>query len=143
MTTRVEIKLTIAKLIELAYSKNKGLTTKIIRKKGNFKISIDQNGKVMLHGSAGVFAFNGGEVLEGVGAKIKMASILFSKGKGNNVNYRATFTFAGGVSAISITGSFDIEKLITYCSGLLCQAARLLKKRNIEQDKALKIIMGN
>jgi len=143
MTTRVELKLTIAKLIELAYSKNKGMTTKIIRKKGNFKISIDQNGKVMLHGSAGVFAFNGGTALEGLGAKIKMASIIFTKGKGNNVNFKATFSFVGGVGAISIIGSFDFEKLITYCSGLLCQAARLLKKRNIEQDKALKRIMGN
>jgi len=36
MTTRAEVKVTIAKLLEVAYSKNKGITTKIIRKKGNF-----------------------------------------------------------------------------------------------------------
>ena len=36
MTSRVEVKLTIAKLVELACSKDKGLTTKIVRKKRNF-----------------------------------------------------------------------------------------------------------
>ena len=33
-----ELKITIAKLIEVAYSQNKGMTTKIVRSKGNFQL---------------------------------------------------------------------------------------------------------
>lgn len=143
MTTRAEVKITIAKLIELAYSKNQGITTKIVRQSGGFKLSIDQNGKVMLHGSAGVLAFKGGAELEALGAKIKMASIYFTREKDDNVSYKATFTFAGGAGALSLVGSFSIEELITTCSGLLCQAARTLKNRNQAYDAELRRIMGN
>ncbi len=52
MTSRVEVKVTIAKLVELAYSKDKGMTTKIVRKKGNFKLTVDQDGNGVLSGSA-------------------------------------------------------------------------------------------
>jgi len=143
MPTRAEVKVTIAKLIELAYSKNKGITTKIIRKKGNFKISVDQNGKVVLHGSAGILSFSGGTALESIGAKVKMASINFTKGEGDAIDYKATFFFAGGAGGISVLGSFNVEQLITSCSGLLCQAARLVKGRHQAYEMELKKIMGN
>ena len=32
-----EVKITIAKLLEVAYSKNKGVTTKLVKKKGILK----------------------------------------------------------------------------------------------------------
>lgn len=143
MASKIGIKITIAKLIEIAYTKNKGLTTKIVRKKGNFKITIDQNGKVKLHGSAGVLSFNGGTALEAIGAKVKFATIHFSKAEGDNINYKANFSFAGGVASILLTGTFNIEDLITSCSGLLCQAARLLKGNNKINEKRLKEIMEN
>ena len=39
--TRSEVKITVAKLIEVAYSKDKGLTTKIMEEKGQFKLIVD------------------------------------------------------------------------------------------------------
>jgi hypothetical protein len=142
MTTRSEIKITIAKLIEIAYSRNKGVTTKFLRKKGNFKLTIDQNGKVMIHGGAGPLTFNGATALEGLGVKIKMASINFTKIDDDDINYKGTFSFAGGAGAISLSGSFNIEELITSCSGILCRAARLLKGRHQAYDAELQRIMG-
>lgn len=141
MTTKAEVKVVIAKLIEVAYSRNKGITTKIVRKKGGFKVTVDYTGKVMLYGTAGALTFNGGTALESLGVKVKMASISFTKGDGDNVNYQGTFNFAGG-AAISVSGAFSIEELITSCSGLLCQAARLLKGRNQAYENELQRIMG-
>lgn len=37
MQNQTEVIITIAKLLEVAYSKNKGVTTKIMRKKGKFQ----------------------------------------------------------------------------------------------------------
>lgn len=137
------VKITIAKLIQIAYTKNKGLTTKIVLKKGRFKITISESGRVKLHGSAGVLSFNGSAALEELGAKIKFATIHFSKAEGNSANYRASVAFFGDKLSIVVSGTFDIEELITSCSGLLCQAARLLKGNNKRNDKRLKEIMGN
>ncbi|CAM4466469.1 hypothetical protein [Shewanella livingstonensis] len=39
--TRAEVKITVAKLIEASYSKDKGLTTKIMAEKGSFKLTVD------------------------------------------------------------------------------------------------------
>ncbi|MFK5950263.1 MAG: hypothetical protein QM500_15995 [Methylococcales bacterium] len=143
MPIKTEVKITIAKLIEIAYSKNKGMTTKIIRKKGNFKITVDDSGKVMLHGSAGALTFSGGTALENLGVKIKMASINFTKGEGDDIDYKGTFYFIGGAGSLSLSGSFNIEDLITSCSGLLCKAARLMKGRNQAYEAELQKIMGN
>lgn len=52
---RTEAKITIAKLIERAYSKDKGMTVKIMAQKGSAKLTVDQNGKATLSGSAGIF----------------------------------------------------------------------------------------
>lgn len=142
MTTKAEVKVVIAKLIEVAYSRNKGITTKIVRKKGGFKVTVDQNGKVMLYGTAGALTFNGGAALESLGVKVKMVSISFTKGDGDNVNYQGTFNFAGGAASISVSGTFSIEELITSCSGLLCQAARLIKVRHQAYENELQRIMG-
>src|SRR5690625_7850007 len=61
---RAEAKITIAKLIDLAYSKDKGLTAKIMAKTGNAQLSVDQNGNATLSGSAGILTFSGTPVLE-------------------------------------------------------------------------------
>ncbi len=143
MKSTIGIKITIAKLIQIAYTKNKGLTTKIVLKKGKFKITISENGRVKLHGSVGVLSFNGGAALEEMGAKIKFATIHFSKAEGSSANYRASFSFAGDQASILVHGTLNIEELITSCSGLLCQAARLLKGNNKRNEKRLKEIMEN
>ncbi len=64
---RTEAKITIAKLIELAYSKDKGMTVKIMAKKGNAKLTVDQNGNATLSGSVGILTFSGTPVLEKAG----------------------------------------------------------------------------
>ncbi len=141
MASRAEVKITIAKLVELAYSQDKGLTTKIVREKGNFKLTVNQDGKATLSGSAGILTFSGDTALSGLGAKIKNVSIMFSHGDGNNVNYTAMYSFSGAAN-ISLSGSFDIEELILSCSGFLCRAARALKGRNAAYEMELKKIMG-
>jgi hypothetical protein len=141
MTSRVEVKVTVAKLIELAYSQDKGMTTKIVRKNGNFKLAVDQDGNATLSGSAGILTFKGDTALSSLGAKIKNVSISFSHGNGNNINYTAMYSFSAAAN-ISVSGSFDIEELILSCSGLLCHAARALKGRNSTYEMELKKIMG-
>lgn len=136
----IELKVTIAKLIELAYSENKGLTTKIIRKMGNFKLTVDQNGQVVLSGGTKYLTFSGDTVLKTIGAKVKRVSVNFTKGEGNQVKYKATFSLE--IISMSIGGSFDIEELITSCSGLLCKAAKAMKQRNAQYENELQRIMG-
>jgi hypothetical protein len=51
---RTEAKITIAKFIELAYSKDKGLTEKIIAQRGSAKLLVDQHGNATLSGSEGI-----------------------------------------------------------------------------------------
>jgi hypothetical protein len=142
MTTQVEVKITVAKLIEVAYSKNEGVTSKIIRSKGNFKVTVDADGNATLSGSVGMLTFKADKALSGLGAKVKNVSIFFTKGQGADVKYTATFKFVD-VASISVSGFFNVEKLILSCSGLLCKAARALKGRNSAYDLELRRIMGN
>lgn len=139
--TNSELKITIAKLIDLAYSTNKGATVKIVRKKGNFKLTVDQDGKAVLSGSAGAVTFSGESALETIGAKIKRVSINFKKGDDNTIEYRATFSLE--IISLSVGGDFDVEELITSCSGLLCKAAKAIKERNLRYEQELKKIMEN
>lgn len=142
MSKQVEVKITIAKLLEVAYSKNKGVTTKIVKSKGNYRLTIDENGNVMLSGSVGMLTFKGDSALQGLGAKVKNASITFTKGDSNDIKYTATFNFVG-VAGMSVSGSFNIEELILSCSGLLCRAARALKGKHAAYEMELKRIMGH
>lgn len=137
---KTEARITIAKFIELAYSKDKGMTAKILAKKGNAKLTVDQNGNATLSGSAGILTFSGTPVLEKIGVKIKRVSINFNNKGGMKVGYTATFDLE--YIKLSVLGDFDLEELITSCSGLLCQAARALKGRNHAYEMELKKIMG-
>ena len=58
-----------------------------------------------------------------------------------NVGYTATFDLK--YIKLSVSGSFNLEELITSCSGLLCRAARSLKGRHQAYDLELKKIMRN
>jgi hypothetical protein len=128
MPSRIEAKVTIAKLLEVAYSKNKGMTTALMRSKGNVKISVNQHGKVLMLGSVGVLTFSAEDALKSLGVKVRFISVSFSKVDEKNIKYKATFTFIK-VASLSISGNFDIEEMILSCSGLLCRAARALKNR--------------
>jgi len=137
--TRTELKITIAKLVEVAYSKDKGLATKIVRAKGSFKLTVDQNGDARLSGKMGAITFSGSETLDKIGANIKFVNVSFSNGGSSNIKYTAMIDIKS--AKIAISGSFDIEKLITSCSGLLCRAARALKGRHHAYDMELQRIM--
>ncbi|EXJ12213.1 MULTISPECIES: hypothetical protein [Nitrincola] len=138
---RTEAKITIAKLIELAYSKNKGMTAKIMAEKGNAQLTVDHNGNATLSGSAGMLTFSGTPVLENVGAKIKRININFRNEEGMKVDYTATFDLE--YIKLSVMGDFDLEELMTSCSGLLCQAARAFKGRDRAYNMELQRIMGH
>lgn len=141
MDRYTEAKITIAKVIELAYSQNKGLTYSIIAQKGNAKLTIDQNGKAIISGTAGVVVISEGVDATKIGAKIKRANITFSNEDGMNIGYSGTIDY--GVAKVSVIGTFNLEALITSCSGLLCKAARALKGRYRAYDEELKRIMVN
>ena len=138
---RTEAKITIAKFIELAYSKDKGMTAKIMAQKGSTKLTVDQSGKATLSGSAGVLTFSGTPVLEKIGAKVKRVSVNFNNKDGMKVGYNATFDLE--FMKLSVIGDFDLEALITSCSGLLCRAARALKGRHHAYDMELQKIVGH
>lgn len=137
---RTEAKITIAKLLELAYSQDKGLTVKIMAQKGSARLTVDQDGKATLSGTAGIFTFSGTPVLEKIGVKVKRVSVNFNNEDGKKIGYSATFSLE--VISMTVIGEFDLEALITSCSGLLCQAARALKGRNQAYEMELQQIMG-
>jgi len=89
-----------------------------------------------------MLTFKADSALVGLGAKIKNISVYFSKTDGDEVSYTATYNFVG-VASISVSGTFNIEKLILSCSGMLCVAARALKRRHEAYDRQLKKIMRN
>lgn len=137
---RAEAKITIAKLIALAYSKDNGMTVKILAQKGSAKLTVDQNGKATLSGSAGRLTFSGAPVLDKLGVKIKRASISFNNMDKMKIGYTATFDLE--YIKLSVFGNFDLDELITSCSGLLCRAARAIKGRHRAYDMALRKVMG-
>lgn len=139
--TRGEIKVTIAKFIEAAYSEDKGLTAKIVATKGPFKLTVDADGKGTLSSTAGNVTFSGSPVLDKAGANIKMVSVTFSPAEGREVKYHATFDLK--VAKLSVSGGFDLEELITSCSGLLCKAAKAMKGRHQAYELELQRIMGH
>ncbi len=137
---RSEVKITIAKLLELAYSKNKGLTAKIMAGKSTAKLIIDQNGNANLIGNVGIVSFSGSPALEQLGVTVKNVSVNFRNKDGMKVGYIATIDVK--LMSITVVGDFDLEALITSCSGILCRAAKLMKGRHHAYDLELQRIMG-
>lgn len=140
--TVAEVKLTIAKLIEVAYSQDKGMTTRIVMEKGPFRLAVDENGQAELTGKTGIVRFSGGTALKKVGIAFKRMTVNFSGGENGDVNYTAGVSIVGGVG-MAVNGSFNVVDLITSCSGLLCQAARHLKSGNLAVDTEMQRIMGH
>lgn len=139
MFTRAKIKVSIGKILELSYSKNEGVTKGLVTGTKNFKVKINEDGKVKVYGSAGVVTFNGDSALQGLGAKLKAASITFREGEGEEVVYDASYHFYGAGS-ITLSGSFDPFELIQACSGWLCRAAKAINADR-RKDKIMKEIM--
>lgn len=140
MDDTVQARITIAKLIEAAYSKDEGLTVKIVRSYEDFRLAVDENGNATLSGGAGMIRFNSDNAISSFGAKVKNISVTFSTGENDNVNYTAVISFQK-VAGIMVVGSFNILQLITSCSGLLCRAARALTGGSAH-DMQLRRVMG-
>ncbi|MBT3146702.1 hypothetical protein [Neptunomonas phycophila] len=122
------LKIEVIKLIELSYKSDSGLTASILKSKGPFTLKVDQDGKAVLSGKAGKVKFSAKENVKQLGVDLKFLSIMFF-GSEKGLHYTASFNFFGGVK-VEFTSIIDLEKLILSCSGLLCNAARLLKNRH-------------
>jgi hypothetical protein len=117
--TNAQVKLTIAKLVEVAYSENKGMTTKIVLAKGPFKLTMDEDGNATLSGKAGVVNFSGSPTLEKIGLTLKRVNVSFSNEGEGRVRYTASVDVVKAAS-VSVAGAFSIEDLIRpvldYCA---------------------------
>lgn len=139
--TNAELKLTVAKLIEIAYSQDKGKTISIVMGKEPFKLSVDANGNAALSSKVGILTFDGSEALEQIGLSIRALNVRFSNQGDGDVGYTASFDFKA--ISIGVSGTFNIEQMITACSGWLCQAARHLKGFDSNIDAQMQQIMGH
>lgn len=93
----------------------------------------------MLSGSAGVLRFSASPALASIGIHLQRISVSFVNRDGGKVGYSATFNLE--VISITVMDEFDLEALITACSGLLCQAARVMKGRHKAYERELERIM--
>lgn len=139
---RTQLKLTIAKLIELSIDTNKDAAVKIILGKKPFRLTVDQNGHAVLSSQLGTLSFKGSPALEEIGIDVGLVSVNFSRSDEDDKTINYTGAIKVGIATVSISGSFDVEQLILSCSGLLCIAARALKGRTkLIHNKELEEIM--
>lgn len=134
-TSTYQLKIKVINLIELAYKSDDTVTVSVVKSKGPFTLSVDQNGNATLSGKTGVVRFSANEEVQKFGIGFKYANVTFFGGN-KKLNYSATFGF-DRIGKITFTSFIDVEKLILSCSGLLCQAARLLKNRHKQIDESL------
>ncbi len=138
--TQVEVGILIGKLLQLAYSTDKGTTLKIFRSSGRFTLSVTDDGQASLKSSVGVVRFHGGTALRSFGIAGGPMEIRFSNLGGNRIRYTGTAKVLGVYTTIK--GTFDIVKLITGCTGLVCEAARLLEGRHQTIESRIRRALG-
>ena len=143
MDQKMEVKIAVAKVLEMSIAEDKMLTYKIMAEGENAKLEIDRQGRVTLTGTKGKINISGDLDMKSIGMKIGWASISFTNGDDMKIGYSGTVEIGKGWASVSIglSGSFDLKELITSCSGLLCRAARSIgmEHRNAELQR----IMGN
>jgi len=135
-TTSYQLKIKVINLIELAYKSNGDITTSLVKSKGSFILKINDKGEATLSGKAGMVRFTAKNEIKKLGIDLKIASIMFFGTPNGKIHYTASFNFMGGAK-VEFSSIIDVEKLILSCSGLLCQAARLLKNRHKQIDQSL------
>ena len=136
-----EVRITVARLLEVAYSKNKGITTALVREVGPLTLTVDENGQAALSGNAGRVSFVARETLQEIGVNAGVFRAMMSVNDAGDLRFNARIRV--GVASISASGSIDVEKLITTCSGFLCRAARALQGRPVQVDRQLQEALGN
>ena len=121
---RFEVKLTIAKLISFAYDHDKQFMATISGQHAPFTMTLNQHGDVEIEAQTGKLRFSINQQQKAkLGFDTKWVSVRF----GTNGEY-FTYDFSGHLNGltISVTGAVDLFKLIKECTGLLCQAARVI-----------------
>ncbi len=131
-----QLKIKVINFIELAYKSDGDITGSLVKSKGGFTLKVNDKGEAVLSGKAGIVRFSAKEEIKRFGLDFKIASIMFSGNRNGKIHYAATFNFMGGVK-VAFSSIVDVEKLILSCSGLLCQAARMLKNRHKQIDQSL------
>lgn len=130
------LKITVARLLELSYARNEGVTASILREVGPASIAVDSDGVGTLRGKAGNVTFSATEAVKELGIQVRRVGISMDVNEEGELDYTARFLFTGAL-ALSVRGSIDVEKLILACSGLLCRAARALKGRTVSTDREI------
>lgn len=130
------LKVTVARLLELSYARNEGLTARILREVGPASVSVASDGTATLSGKAGNVTFSANEVVQSIGLQIRRIGVNMEVTEDGELEYTARFLFAGAL-ALSARGTIDVEELILSCSGLLCRAARALKSRTASTDREI------
>ncbi|WP_339800757.1 hypothetical protein [uncultured Marinobacter sp.] len=89
-----------------------------------------------MSGNAGRLTFSASGALQELGMQLRIADVSLNLADDGMLEFTANFRFLRAASA-STRGRIDIDKLITACSGLLCQAARALQGAGKARDRQL------
>lgn len=138
---KAELRLTVARLLELSYRKDEGITTRLVQEVGNVRLAVDENGKAQLSGKAGSVEFSASKLASELGVSIRRIKVLMSVTDSGDIRYNGSFNL--GYASVSITGTIDIDEFLRSCSGLLCYAVRLLEGQKRERDRQLQKALGN
>ena len=134
--SEAELKVTLFKILEIAYRNEENLTASIMRSQHPFTLIITSNGTATLFGKTGKLIYSVSEETQSIGFDFKFASFQFLGTQNGLLRYGASITI--GFTSITFRGSLDVEKFIFECSGLVCIAARLLKDRKKQIDEAVR-----
>lgn len=134
--SQTELKLAVARFLELSYSTDGTTTARLMREVGPVKLSVDHHGLATLDGRAGKVTFSAQKGLRELGMELRMADVSMHVDDQGLIQFTASFRFLRAASATT-RGSIDVEKLITSCSGLLCAAARALIGARKSRDNQL------
>lgn len=109
-----EARITIARILELAYSENQELTVKILANSPNPKLTVKGNGKAALADRSQVVSFNALPALEKSRVPIRLISMDFEQIHGMQVSYAAIFNTEEQM--LTVNGSFDLEVMMMFNS---------------------------
>lgn len=135
-----EVRITLARLLEVAYQRDQGITTALVREAGPVRLTVDESRQATLSGKAGRVSFSGKDTLKEIGVSAGVFRAMMSVDDAGDLQFNAQLRV--GIASVSASGSVDVEKLITTCSGILCRAARALKGRPSQVDRQLQEALG-
>lgn len=123
-TVRAEARLTLARIISVAYQRDSGFVASLHTQKGPFSVKLSANGEVTLKTETENLTFQASQREKSrIGLRVKRLEATFRQNE-DHFTYSITARLAG--LSISVAGAVRLEKLITACSGLLCRAARVI-----------------